>query len=102
MEITTSGDVKGRNLCSTYKTINDVTEIMNNPEFKTIFDKYFDDFETCRTFIMFAKLYDQIGKTNPNLTKYEKTFLMHEFISNKESRQKICHSVASPTAKLLN
>lgn len=52
---------QGRIIYKSNDTLRNVMNVMEHPEFKKFFDKYFKDWETIKILIMFMKVYNSIG-----------------------------------------
>ena len=66
--------------------------LMNNPEFRTFYNKYFTVWTNIDTMIMYFKLYEIIEitfykKFNKNITKKEILFLLNNIIKNNLLRK---------------
>ena len=65
----------------------DLYKLMNNPEFRNFYNKYFTIWTNIDTMIMYFKLYEIIEitffkKFNRNITKNEILFLLNNIIKN--------------------
>jgi len=101
---------KGKALYKQNKTYRLLSNCLENPEFKKLFNKHFDTIDNIRVILMFMKLYDQIGKkSTTELNGYQKLSIMDNLIKNKDFRRKICHQASnfmkinteSPTIQLI-
>ena len=63
-----------------------LANVMEHPEFKLFFDKYFENPSDAETMLMFMKTYQKITETNPEASPYEKLALVKKLMSDKEIR----------------
>lgn len=91
----------GRNLCKNNENYRNIVKVMENPHFKSIFNKYFKSLHELQTIIMFFTLYNQIeNRTCNSINGYQKISILDKIIKDSRTRQYICNKVASNT-KLL-
>ena len=71
--------------------------IMNTPEFRTFYDKYFKDFNDIKTVLMFMKLYESLEKEYE--TKYNSQipgpviiYIMKEIMNDNTKRKDLINS----------
>ena len=72
--------------------IFDLYKLMNNTEFRTFYNKYFDNWINIDTTLMYFKLYEIIEisffkKFNRNITKKEILFILNNIIKNNLLRK---------------
>jgi len=86
-------DKEGRKIYKKNKFMRSLTNVMENPEFLEIFDKYFDCWDNIEIFTMFAKVYNSITKKIPDLNGYEKIAIVKKIIDTSETRQIVCQEI---------
>ena len=84
---------EGHNLYKTNAFFNSLANVMENPDFMNIFDKYFDSWDNIELFVMFAKVYESITKQFPEMTSYEKLALVKRLVDNSNTRIIMCQEI---------
>ena len=93
-DLTTCGlEGRGQALFSNNKTMRDIGTMMEHPEFKKFFDRYFDDWSDATTMIMLLKVYQKLADEFPELNGYERLALVHELIGRSPTRQFIVENM---------
>lgn len=91
----TNADKKGKNLYKQNETYRLIANCLENPDFKKLFNKYFDTLENFKVIFMFMNIYNQIGKNYPiELNSYQKLYVMDKLIKDTDFRSKICQYVS--------
>lgn len=72
-----------------------LSNVMEHPEFKNVFNKHFKSWDDIEVFVMFLKLYEKIGDQFPEFNGYQKLYLVKSLIDNSETRYHICNAVHS-------
>ena len=75
----------------------DLFNLMNNPEFKKFYNKYFTVWSNIDTTLMYFKLYEIIEitfykKFNRNITKKEIFFLLNNIVKNNLLRKMVINN----------
>lgn len=86
---------EGKKIYNNSKFMRSITNIMENPEFKALFDEYFNSIEDMKIFLLFTKVYNSITKQFPEMNGYEKIAIVKRFISNSKTRKLICDEINS-------
>ena len=74
-----------------YRTI---TNCMEHPEFRKLFDDNFSNWDNIKNILMFLKLYQEIEKLSPvELNRYQKLSILDSIIKDRELRHDICMRV---------
>ena len=84
---------EGRRIYDNNEFMRSLTNVMENPEFSYLFDKYFNSWNDIELFVMFAKVYQSITKQFPEMTGYEKIALVKKLIDTSKTRQIICNEI---------
>ena len=84
---------EGRHIYDNNNFMRSLTNVMENPEFSYLFDKYFDSWDNIELFVMFTKVYQSITKQFPEMTGYEKIALVKKLIDTSKTRQIICNEI---------
>lgn len=84
---------EGRRIYTTNVFMRSLTNIMENPEFSELFDKYFDSWDNIELFVLFAKVYQSITKQFPEMTGYEKIALVKKIMDTSKTRQIVCQEI---------
>lgn len=78
----------GQSLYKTNTTMRDIATIMEHPEFKSFFGKYFNDSTDAHAMLMLMKIYQSIPSDDP----YEKIAVLHKAMDTSEVRAMIMDS----------
>lgn len=76
-----------------HDTIEQVSQIMENPEFIKIFDKHFDNWDDIKTIIMMMKIYRYVKLHNPDLNQDQMSHIIRTIILNPQSRSIIANQM---------
>ena len=71
--------------------------IMNTPEFRTFYDKYFKDFNDIKTVLMFMKLYESLekeyeAKYNSQIPSPVVIYIIKEIMNDNTKRKDLINS----------
>lgn len=72
----------GQSLYKHNKTMQDIANVMEHPEFNKFFNKYFKTPEEAVDILLLLKIYNSINREDP----YEKIAILFESISNTKIR----------------
>lgn len=86
-------DKEGRKIYKENEFMRTLTNVMEDPEFLSIFNKYFDCWDNIEIFTMFAKVYNSITQKMPELNGYEKIAIVKKIIDTSETRQIVCQEI---------
>jgi hypothetical protein len=75
----------GRALYQTNSTMKDIANVMEHPEFRQFFDKYFQNPQDIQSIIFLMKIYQAIQRNDP----YEKISTLYETVSNSQMRKQL-------------
>lgn len=75
----------GRALYQTNSTMKDIANVMEHPEFRQFFDKYFQNPQDIQSIIFLMKIYQAIQRNDP----YEKISMLYETVSNSQMRKQL-------------
>ena len=75
----------GRALYQTNSTMKDIANVMEHPEFRQFFDKYFQNPQDIQSIIFLMKIYQAIQRDDP----YEKISVLYETMSNSQMRKQL-------------
>ena len=84
---------EGRRIYNTNVFMRSLTNIMENPEFSSMFEQYFDTWDNIEIFVLFAKVYHSITKQCPEMNGYEKISLVKKIMDNSKTRQLVCQEI---------
>jgi hypothetical protein len=88
---------KGKKLLEENPFFRDLDSIMTQPEFRTFYDKYFNDISDMKTVLMYMKLYEELQhqyrerSCSTDMEKEVLAYMLKELISNRSSRRMIVH-----------
>ena len=71
----------------TNRSLRDITDLMENEQFRTFFNKHSNPKVNWESITMFMHLYSAIDKRYPGLDKYQKTEAMKKLIDDTEYRK---------------
>lgn len=87
-----------------YKSNNSYRSLINcfeHPEFKYIIKTYFGTWNGIKSFVMFLNLYNEISNIHDvELSSYQKLFVLHNILSNRQSRAHVCNIVSESSRNL--
>ena len=63
-----------------------LANVMEHPEFKSFFDKYFENPTEAQTMLMFMKICQKITENDPDASPYEKLALVNKIMKDREFR----------------
>jgi len=86
----------GKRLIQENKTMRDIGTVMEHPEFKQFFHRYFSDWDDARAMFMLMKVYSKVSETYPTLNGLEKVALLYELISNSDVRAQCVQTFCIP------
>lgn len=90
-----SSEKHGKSLYKQNDNYRVITNCLEHPEFRKLFDKHFDTWNNIRTIVMFMKVYDEIGKASPvELNGYQKLSILDNIMKDSEFRREICQRSA--------
>ena len=88
---------RGKHIYDTNVFLKSLANIMEDDEFKYIYNNYFDSWENIKLFLMFSKIYESISSQQPTMSKYEKLHLVKTLIDTSKTRQMICKKITEFT-----
>ena len=89
----------GRALYQTNSTMKDIANVMEHPEFRQFFDKYFQNPQDIQSIIFLMKIYQAIQCDDP----YEKISVLYETVSNSQMRKQLaCNFIEWAHDKKIN
>lgn len=90
----TQSEKNGKNLYKQNENYRTITNCMEHPEFRKLFDENFSDWDNIKNILMFLKLYQEIEKLSPvELNGYQKLSILDSIIKDRELRHDICMRV---------
>ena len=88
MEKNQNLEVRGQEICKINKNYQLIINLMENEDFRNFLNKEEPDY---KALLMFMKLYEIIEKLGNNeLTPNQKIAFIHNIVTNRHKRQKIC------------
>jgi hypothetical protein len=75
----------GKKIYNSNTTIRDIANVMEHPEFKAFFDKYFKTVYDAQSILLLMKIYNSL----PNEDPYEKSAILYEAMNNSKIRCKL-------------
>ena len=89
----------GIKLYDSNKNYKNIANVMENDEFRKLYNNFFDDPVDMKMIISFMKVYEHIEKTSQvPLSRYQKISIMDKMFKNRDIRREIVNS----SKKLLN
>ena len=79
---------RGKALYYSNKTMRDIATVMENPEFKQFFSKYFKTSDDAQNIIQLMKIYENIKLDDP----YEKICVLFEALNNSNIRHTLTNN----------
>lgn len=80
----------GKRLYNQNENYKAIANLMEHPEFREFYNKYFCDTHNIKTIIMFLKLYEEIEKHSLTpLNGYQKIYILDKIMKDSELRRKI-------------
>tara|TARA_B110000908_G_C10216087_1_gene432886 strand:- start:598 stop:951 length:354 start_codon:yes stop_codon:yes gene_type:complete len=96
-------DKIGKQLYKQNENYRTISNCMEHPEFRKLFDEHFSDLDSLKTILMFLKIYQGIEKASPvELNGYQKIFMLDGIINDMQLRRQICREVNDKTRYLGN
>jgi hypothetical protein len=88
MEKNQNLEVRGQEICKINKNYQLIINLMENEDFRNFLNKEEPDY---KALLMFMKLYEIIENLGNNeLTPNQKIAFIHNIVTNRHKRQKIC------------
>jgi len=89
----------GKQIYKENPVLKDVAMVMEHPEFKAIYDKYFSDFNSLKTFVALLKTYEIVSthiSPKEEINAYHRIALVKKLLEEQpEVRRQIADSMAS-------
>jgi len=83
----TNLETTGRKLYQNNPNYKSIANVMEHPEFRDFYDKYFSDVHSVKTIILFLKIYEGIEKNCPyKLSGYQKLAILDNCINDSDMR----------------
>jgi hypothetical protein len=79
---------KGKELYQTHQVFKDLANVMEHPEFKKFFNKYFESSGDAEAILMMMKVYQKLDEV-PGITPYQKVAAVDALYKDSNMRQKI-------------
>lgn len=84
----------GKHLYKQNENYRSITNCMEHPEFRKLFNEHFSSIDKLKTILLFLKLYQEIEKASPiQLSGYQKLSILDSVMKNRELRHEICKEV---------
>lgn len=83
----------GKKIYQSNKFFRSLANLMEHPEFKSVFKEHFKSWDDIKLFFMFLKLYQKIGDQFPDFNGYQKISLVKSLVETSSTRQLICQEV---------
>lgn len=83
----------GKNIYKNHEFFRKLANLLEHPEYKSLFKEHFQSPDSIKLFITFVKLYEKIGDQFPDFNGYHKVSLMKSLINTSTTRQVICEEV---------
>lgn len=83
----------GKKIYQSNKFFRSLANLMEHPEFKSVFKEHFKSWNDIKLFVMFLKLYQKIGDQFPDFNGYQKISLVKSLVETSSTRQLICQEV---------
>ena len=92
----------GKKLYKKNKNYRTIANCMEHPEFRKIFNEYFNDLDDLKTLLVFLKLYQGIENASlVELNGYQKISILDSIIKDRKLRRQICKEVSDKTKNLM-
>jgi hypothetical protein len=93
----------GKRLYKNNENYRTIANVMEHPEFRKFFDKYFSSWDDIKTVLMFLKLYHKIEQTSSvTLNGYQKLSVLDAIIKDRQLRSEMCQEVCKETDNIEN
>ena len=88
---------EGKKIIENNDFFSDLEAVMNTPEFRTFYDKYFKDFNDIKTVLMFMKLYESLekeyeAKYNSQIPSPVVIYIIKEIMNDSSKRKDLINS----------
>ena len=83
----------GKKIYQSNKFFRSLVNLMEHPEFKSVFKEHFKSWDDIKLFVMFLKLYQNIGDQFPDFNGYQKISLVKSLVETSSTRQLVCQEV---------
>jgi len=91
-----SSEYNGRKVYKLNSHYRNISDLLENPSFRKIFDTYASTDIDIKTLFLFMKLYVEIEKAahkrNINLNGFQKISILDSVMKNREFRKDVCHN----------
>lgn len=78
---------KGQHLYKNNKTMQDVANVMEHPEFRSFVNKYFTDPVVAQSMLLLMKVYQVAEDSDPTATPYQKLNTVDAVMNNPKGRK---------------
>jgi len=92
----------GKKVYQSNKFFRSLANLMEHPEFKSVFKEHFKSWDDIKLFVMFLKLYQNIGDQFPDFNGYQKISLVKSLVETSSTRQLICQEVIQTFNQSIN
>lgn len=92
----------GHKLYQDNQFLQDLTNLMEHPLFKSVGRDYFNSWDNIQLFISFFKIYEKIGDQFPEFNGYQKIYLVKSMIDNSHTRGLICSEIVKSSAEFIH
>jgi hypothetical protein len=79
----------GQNLYKTNKTMKDLCNVLEHPEFRHFINKYFNNMDNTQAMLMLIDTYFKVENIKPDFTPYQKIAALHNLFNNHITRKNI-------------
>ena len=94
-------EINGKQLYKQNTNYRNITNVMENPEFREFFDIHFSTLDNTKVILMFMKLYKDIeNSSSVELNGYQKLSLVDMIMKDRDLRRKICEKMSEQTDTL--
>jgi len=83
----------GKKIYQSNKFFRSLANLMEHPEFKSVFKEHFKSWDDIKLFVMFLKVYQKIGDQFSDFNGYQKISLVKSLVETSSTRQLICQEV---------
>lgn len=87
-------DRLGRKLYHGNKSLKDISNVMEHPEFQNFFKTYFTDWLSVKSIMMLMKIYEKLNDDFSDLNGYQRLALVYELMGDSDSRGKVADGIS--------
>jgi len=80
---------QGRKIYQGNQELQEISNLMEHPLFRTIYDKYFNDMTSIQLIMMVMKIYEEIEQLHPEFSGYQKLYFVKKILDDRNLRSEL-------------